>query len=713
MSILPRFSALLPLALLCLVGCGKTEDRPNVVLITLDTTRADHLGCYGYPEPTSPNIDRFASHGTLFTRTFATNPITLPSHTSIMTGTYPLFHGVRDNTTYVVPDEATTLAEILSSKGYDTAAFVAAFVLDSRFNLDQGFDLYDDRVERDWSRDEIEARAANAFGYDERKANLVTYQALKWLELSRNRPFFLWLHYFDPHQPINAPEPHHSRFALPYDSEIAFADEQVGKVFEALENQGLYDDSLIIVVADHGEGLLDHGEPTHSLFIFDSTMHVPMIWKAPGARANRRIDALTSIVDIMPTTLELLGFAVPGHVQGKSLAPLIGGHETVTEDREIYMESLIPRLHCDWGELRGLRTAEEKLIHGPNPRLYRVAEDPGEVHDRAAHDPAAVERLSLRLAERMQEWTSAEAELSVSVADDDTRRQLEALGYVTSSSNASRGLIDVLELDSDRDDPHEIGHLYDLYSQGTESIRVGAYLQGIQRFESVLAGDPDNKTALTALATTTLMHAKDSDKARALFRRVLAIDPTEPEANFYMSRILSAHGDFEGARRHAEAILEVQPMSVAAYYELARYHKRVGDPEAARDHYERALEIDPSYVPALLALGALHSYEGAHEASGECIRRAFAIDPRNPNVLYNYGVWHYQGGDVDSAVDFLRRALAVTPNDPDVSYVLGTLFKEQGDHTRARAALQHALKVNSSPDRRREIERMLEEIATE
>jgi arylsulfatase A-like enzyme/Tfp pilus assembly protein PilF len=704
---IPRRFLLPLLALVFVTGCSEVRNSPNVVLITLDTTRADHLGCYGHSEPTSPVIDRLAKQGTLFTLAFATNPITLPSHTSIMTSTYPLFHGVRDNTTYVVPDEATTLAELLGSHGYQTAAFVGAFVLDSRFNLDQGFDVYDDRVERDWSRDEIDARQGNPFGFDERKANLVTYQALRWLEQPRSKPFFLWLHYFDPHQPINAPEPHHSRFTMPYDSEIAYAYEQIGKIFEALEERGLYDDSLIVLTADHGEGLLDHGEPTHSLYVFDSTMHVPMIWKVPGGQAGGSVDALVSIVDIMPTVLDLLGFGVPDHIQGRSLAPLLSGSTTGFPGREIYMESLIPRLHCDWGELRALRTATEKLIHGPKPRLYRVDDDPGEVYNRAAHDPEAVQRLSRRLAARMRKWSHPEAHRSASVADSETRQRLAALGYVTSSGDASRGISDNLEEVIGRDDPHEMGHLYDLYSQATESVRMGAYLHGIHQLESVLAGDPDNKVALTALATTTLLYAKQVDKAFELYERSLEIDPTQEEAHYYVSRILSFRGDHEGARRHAEAILEVQPQSVLAYYELGRYYMRVGEPDTAREHYERALQLDPSNTPALLSLGALHSYRGEHELSGKYIKRAFAHDGENPNVLYNYGVWHYQGGDTDSAIRYLTRALAVNPSDADACFVLGTIFLKTKDNGRARVTLQRALKLDPRQTRHQEIERLL------
>lgn len=320
-----RAHVLLALVLL-LCGCGG-EDRMNVLLVTFDTTRADRLGCYGYSEPTSPNIDELAAAGALFTDAICTNPITLPSHTSIMTGTYPIFHGVRDNSTFVVRDSVVTLAEVFAREGYQTAAITASFVLDSRFNLDQGFADYNDRVAEGWSKDEIEIRAANAFGFAERKANLVTTAAIDWLRKPRSKPFFLWLHYFDPHQPVNPPEPHHSRFSEPYAGEIAYMDEQFGHVLTELKSRGEFEHTLIVLVADHGEGQMDHSEPTHSLLIFDSTMRVPLIFHMPGAPAGLVLDELASGIDVMPTILDLLELEIPADVQGYSLAPLIRGYD--------------------------------------------------------------------------------------------------------------------------------------------------------------------------------------------------------------------------------------------------------------------------------------------------------------------------------------------------------------------------------------------------
>ncbi|MCK5378164.1 MAG: sulfatase, partial [Acidobacteria bacterium] len=435
-----------------LSACG--ADPPNVVLITIDTTRADHVGCFGYSEPTTPNIDRLAEEGVLFTKAFTTNPVTLPAHTSILTGTYPLFHGVRDNSTYVVNDEVTTLAEILKERGYRTAAFVGAFVLDGIFNLDQGFDTYDDDVGRDWAKDEIERRAANAFGFDERKANLVTHSAQAWLKTRPSGPFFLWAHYFDPHQPLNPPDPHRSRFTDPYDAEIAFVDEQLGELLRSLRVDGSYDNTVIVVVADHGEGLMDHGEPTHSLFIFDSTMHVPLVIKPVAPSALSVVDGLVSTVDIVPTILEMVGAEVPDSVQGRSLMPAMAG-DPIPEDRSVYMESLTARLACGWGELRGLRNLSEKLIYGPKPRLYNVDEDPGEVFDLAQSDADGVQRVTGELEEAIALWRSPDSSRAVAGADPETLERLRALGYVTGAAAQAASVTEDLEDVIGMVDPHE------------------------------------------------------------------------------------------------------------------------------------------------------------------------------------------------------------------------------------------------------------------
>ena len=692
-------------------GC-RARSRPDVLLITLDTTRADHLGAYGYPQPTTPVLDALAAESVLFTQAYTTNPITLPAHSSLFTGTYPMFHGVRDNGTYVLRDDVTTLAEVLSAQGYDTAAFVASFVVDSRFGLGQGFGLYDDDVGAEWSRDELEARTPHAFGFAERKANLVTAAANRWIGRPRKRPYFAWLHYFDPHQPVTPPEPHRSRFSDGYDAEIAFADEQIGPVLAALEQRGSYDDTLIVVVGDHGEGLLEHSELSHALLIFDSTMRIPLIVKPPGLAARgRRVAAVSSIVDVMPTILSVLGIAVPGDVQGKSLLPLMQGGPADAR-RPVYMESMLPRLACGWGELRGIRVGGEKLIWGPKPRLYRVADDPGEVYDLAAREPETVARLEKELRGALRTWSRPPSASSLAAPDAETLQRLAALGYVAGSTEAARGIKESLDEVAGRTDPHDKQRLFNLWASAIDDVRTGKILEAIGKLEDVLSGDPANTSALTSLADLYLEQARQPVKAVELYEKSLAIDPFQEEARYSMARIERARGNLAAALEHGRAILRFEPRSVRALTELGLIVQALGRPAEAQSYLEQALAVEPDHAPALLALGALHGKAGRHAEAGKYLKRAQNLEPNHPAVLYDSAIWYLQEGNVKEALSLLQRAVALKPADPDAQYVLGKVLYEQGEKDRARVVLERARKLASTPDRRKRIDDMLQASST-
>ncbi|MCP4902765.1 MAG: sulfatase-like hydrolase/transferase [bacterium] len=677
-------------------------------MITLDTTRADRLGCYGYEEDTTPFIDELANNATLFSNAFTTNPITLPAHTSILTGTYPLYHGVRDNSTFVVPEDIVTLAEVLSEQDWDTAAFVSSFVLDSRFNLDQGFSFYDDDVEASWSYDELANREKNAFGFAERKASQVVAEALEWLGHTRSQPFFVWLHFFDPHQPLNPPEPHRSQLASGYDAEIAFVDEQIGRLFADLKNRGEYDNTLIVIVGDHGEGLLDHEEPTHSLLIFDSTMQVPLIIRRPGQHDSRVVENVTSVIDVMPTILEILAIDRPNEIQGVSLVPLMNGiHEPA--DRPIYMESLVARLHFGWGELRGLRTAQEKLIHGPVSRLYRVDSDPGEVYDLATQEPESVQRLTAKLEQMIQSYLRLDAG-TLAKTDNEARQKLQALGYIVSPVNTSRGITDTTDGIEAFDDPHAKRHIFDLHSVALENIRTGAYFEGIRQLEALIANDPKNAAAITDLATVYLTHGRQPAKARELYERSLAINPHQEEAHYFMARICSAIGNLEGSRHHCETILSFEPSSYGAMYELGRIYQAEGKDDLARDHFLHAYSADPSNLSAIMALATLHARRKDNDDAGRFFEEALAIDPGNPEVLYNIGVWYMQCGNSVEALANLRRVVSINPTDRDAHYVIGKLHYENGQLAEAKRSLLTAKSLGLIPERLERTERLLDAI---
>ncbi|MHC4946302.1 MAG: sulfatase, partial [Planctomycetota bacterium] len=388
-------------AVLCLgalslaVGCGDPLENPgnkpyNILLITIDTLRADRLGAYGYEKIETPVLDRLAEEGVLFKNAFTPTPLTLPAHTSLMTGTYPTFHGVRNNGIFHARSSLVTLAEVLKERGYATAAMIAAYVLDAEFGLDQGFDLYDDAIET------IEGEES-FFAYPERKAEEITRLAMRFLRKQGDRPFFLWAHYFDPHDRFEPPP----RFARaypgqPYDGEVAYVDEQIGVLMKLLDIRGLAEDTLVIVAGDHGEGLMDHGEANHGTLVYDTTIQVPLIFHQADLFPSPSIqEAPVSLLDIMPTLMDLLNIEASGDIQpmqGKSLVPLLADRQEAVHDA-LYFETLLPFFDYGWAGLRGIRNARVKYIAAPSPELFDLQSDPEEARNLIKEQPKVGESL--------------------------------------------------------------------------------------------------------------------------------------------------------------------------------------------------------------------------------------------------------------------------------------------------------------------------------
>ena len=360
----------LALAIWWLTDKGEVRKRPNLILITADTLRADKLSCYGNDSIDTPHIDRLAASGVLFENAATVTPLTLPAHSSIFTGTYPAYHGVRDNGGYYLGHEQTTLAEVLEENGWATGAFVGAFVLDSRWGLDQGFDRYFD----DFDFSQFKELSLSSV---ERRGDAVLEAALEWMSSVRGRPFFSWIHFFDPHTPYDPPEPYRTRYEESlYDGEVAFVDDLVGRLMSWVHRAGLHEETVVVFVGDHGEGLGQHGESEHGFFVYDSTMRIPFILRSPYYDLEpRRVAAQVSAIDLMPTLLDLLDLSQPSSLQGQSLRALAEGEET-DPGLLAYSESYYPRNHYGWSELRSLRDGELHFISAPEPELYDVRADP-------------------------------------------------------------------------------------------------------------------------------------------------------------------------------------------------------------------------------------------------------------------------------------------------------------------------------------------------
>ncbi|MGE5813555.1 MAG: sulfatase, partial [Acidobacteriota bacterium] len=355
----------------------RTEpDDLNLLLVTLDTTRADRIGAYGAPDAGTPNLDRLASEGAVFTHATTAAPLTLPAHSSIFTGRFPPVHGVRDNGGFFLDPKQQTLAETLQQNGFETGGFVGAYVLDSKWGVNQGFKKYFDDFD-------LTKYKAISLGAIQRPGNEVVDEALKWLDGASRSRFFAWVHLYDAHTPYEPPEPFASRFAgRPYQGEISFADSQVGRLVSFLEERDLLEKTVIVVVGDHGESLGDHGESGHGFFVYESVMHVPMIVRAPYTLTRgRRITDPVRTVDILPTALDLLGVrAKLPPIDGVSIVPLLAGARREM-DLEAYAEALYPLHHFGWSDLRALREGRYKVIAAPRPELYDLESDPKETRN--------------------------------------------------------------------------------------------------------------------------------------------------------------------------------------------------------------------------------------------------------------------------------------------------------------------------------------------
>ncbi len=388
--------------------------RPNVLVITLDTTRADHIGAYGGRVAT-PYLDWLARTGVLFEQATTVAPLTLPAHCSLFTGRFPPHHGVRENRGFVLPPKETTLSEILRARGYRTGAFPASVILDRRQGLSRGFDRYDgDFPDKppDWTA-------------LRRTADQVVDRALRWIDGRRSSPFFAWLHFYDAHAPRTPPDPYRSMYpGDTYSASIAFVDGQIGRLLNWLAGRRLLDRTLIVVIADHGESLGEHGEWTHALRLYQSVLHVPLIVRAPGRPVGARVAALVRTVDVMPTLLDMLGFGATSPMDGVSLVPLVTGSEKDLH-LDAYSETLYPALRRGWPAGHALREGRFKLIEQDREELFDVVADPGEVCNLAGTEPLLASRMSARL-----EVLSAGV-IAVPRGDDaDRRSRLAALGYV-------------------------------------------------------------------------------------------------------------------------------------------------------------------------------------------------------------------------------------------------------------------------------------------
>ena len=596
--------------------------KPNVLLITLDTVRADYLSCNGSKKVQTPHLDRLARGGVNFKRARTSVPLTLPAHASIMTGNYPPVHGVRDNGTYRLPHEQLTLAEVLDEQGYETAAFIGAFVLDRHFGLAQGFDVYD---EGNWGNvNRLENLAA------ERSADAVHDAFSIWLKgRTGERPFFAWVHLYDPHAPYTPPEPFRKRFADdPYAGEIAYTDAVVGKIVEDLESQKFLDSTLVVVVGDHGEGLGEHGEGTHSLLIYNSTIHVPMLLHFPALiPSGKTVEHLTRTIDLAPTILDYLRISQTVG-QGTSLRPLVEG-KSADEEILAYSESLYPSLNLGWSELRGLEAGKYRFILAPRSELYDLTEDPGEKENRIDSNPAMGVRLERSLESLMESMSGSVGQARQAV-DLKTEEMLRSLGYISTSHSPPRSGASLV-------DPKDRLGLWRTIELGLELFSQGDYSKALDIFTRALAQDRDIPILYDHIGWSH-MRLNQYDEAERVYREALehGIETSEFRAN--LGLIYYYRGDFAKAEQELRIALTLEEISVPAHYRLADVYRATKNYTKAVEHYRRVLEINPSYVYALNGLGMALALGGENEEALTAFRDAVRIEPEMAPGYLNLAV---------------------------------------------------------------------------
>ncbi len=626
-----------------LTSCGSGGGRPQqIILISMDTCRADHLGCYGFRGRTTPNLDRLAQEAVLCTNVISPVPMTLPAHSSMLSGTIPPTHGVRDNQHFNLGDATQTLPELLKPLGYRTAAFVSSVVIRADRGLEQGFDSYDDQFRNPRRvKDGLECMGGE-----------ITQKAVAWLRSHREDSFFLFLHYYDPHEPYEPPHPYSMRFGDDlYAGEIAYTDDCIGRVITELQELELYDDCLLIITGDHGEMLGEHGEAEHAYFIYQAAIHVPLIFKLPGGSEGRRIERVAGLVDIVPTVCGMVGIDPPGVVRGEDLSPWFNGDAPPEEERLLYCESLWPTRY-EANPLLGVVTDRWKYIRTTRPELYDLNADPAETRNLASEERQRATVLNDRLLQIIDEATLEEASSSQAELDAETQEQLASLGYIGGDVSES------MDLDPTKEDPKDL--------IGIHATLERAYTHFFQ--EEYAEAEAECRVAL--------------DERPDLSATVLC-----------MADILSKSGRLAEAVEQYEAAIRLGTESGALFYDCGNARQTLGDLTGAIADYTEAIRLKPDYCPAYVNRGVAESRLGNVGKALDDFDRAIAIDPKFANAYLNRSRVRMQQRDFAGARADLDAVISLNPRHAMAYLQRSRIRAQQGDQAGARSDYEQAVRL--------------------
>jgi arylsulfatase A-like enzyme/Tfp pilus assembly protein PilF len=707
-------------------GAGSPSGPPGIqlslLLITLDTTRADRIGAYGYTAIETPNLDRLAGEGVLFEQAESVAPLTLPAHSSIFTGQFPPAHGVRDNGGFYLDEEQVVLAEMLRDSGFRTGGFVGSFVLDSKWGIAQGFDTYFDDFD-------LRKTSGRSIGEIERPASEVADATLTWLDEAPQARFFSWVHFYDPHSPYKPPEPWASRYPnRPYVGEIAYTDSQVGRLLNWLDENDRADDTIVIVMGDHGESLGEHGESGHGFFVYEGATRVPFIIRAPfESMSNRRVVTPVRSVDVLPTALELLGIEPTRPSEGTSLVPLL------TDDAQsmqlaCYSEALYPRYHFGWSELTALRVGDLKYIEAPRPELYDLAVDPRELRNLYHERSDVAQRMSAQLRELESSWNDSAPTQRMEEIDPDTRARLAALGY----------LGNFVELDDESDerselaDPKDKIHLYNMMARareasmhdndpeaaiealeqvlaedptvidawvtlGTEQRRVGRIDESIRSYKKSLELRPDSELAMINLAHS--YRAAGADEEAILgFQQFLKLDPRNEQIHYELAQMLIDHNRLDEAERHLEEAVDLAPEMAAAQNARGVIALRRNDPGSAESLISEALAIKPDVRLAHFNLALIAEGRGDPRKAEELYRKELELYPASYKVEFNLGRLLGAIGDLEGQIAAFERALEIDPEFAEGHFFLAKAFLDSNENlNKAIELAQKGLSLGPTP----------------
>src|SRR6267154_3495100 len=636
------------LLLICPGLFAESKPALNLVVITIDTLRADHLGCYGYKQIRTPNIDALAAESARLERAYTPVPVTLPAHTAIFTGTYPTLSGMHDFSGNKLNPKQPTLATVLRQQGYTTGAVIGSAVLDSRFGLNQGFDFYYDHF--DFNR----LQESNLEEM-ERPGNVVADQALDWLARNYHSKFFLWMHLYDPHFPYRPPTPFSEQYKnRPYDGEIAFADSQVGRLIAFLKAKDLYRNTLIVLSGDHGESLGEHGEKTHGFFIYNATLHVPVIIHLPQGPAHL-VTNMVSLADLMPTILAALKIDIPPQVQGHSLLALMAPKKDV-DSRNLYAETFLPRLHFNWSELRSVENENYQFIDAPKPELYDLSKDPGEKLNLYSEKKAVAEELRARLNKLVHQY-SADQELAEKTGlDPALMERLKSLGYAGFSGGSGDPTITNRNLP----DPKDRIATYELISDAISDSQHGRYPESIEKLKAAIKTEPQSVPAHYLQGLNYYRSKMFSESVNEL-QKTVQLSPDYSLAVFNLGMAQARAGQFDAAIATLQRSLQLDATNFEAAYNLGAAFIQKKELEAAAGAFRRSIAVNPELARSHRALGETLLYQDKLDEALAELRRAVELAPQEPSVHESLAKALAAKGLTAEAEQEMRRAQPQTP----------------------------------------------------